>query len=73
MQSAAPKKWDLYEKSALPPSILLFFITVTFGGIATFLPLYTVQKNIPGIQWYFLLYALSLMLSENLCRAALRS
>lgn len=65
IQSPAPKKWDLYEKSALLPSILLFFITVTFGGIATFLPLYTVQKNIPGIQWYFLLYALSLMLTRT--------
>ncbi|MGJ7920056.1 MFS transporter [Neobacillus sp. LXY-4] len=59
------KKWDLFEKSALPPSILLFFITVTFGGIATFLPLYTVQKDIPGIQWYFLLYAIALMVSRT--------
>lgn len=58
-------KWDLFEKSALPPSILLFFITVTFGGIATFLPLYTVQKDIPGIQWYFLLYAIALMVSRT--------
>lgn len=59
------KKWDLYEKSALPPSILLFFITATFGGIASFLPLYTAQKGIEGIQWYFLLYAISLMLTRT--------
>ncbi|MCH1626669.1 MFS transporter [Fredinandcohnia quinoae] len=59
------KKWDLYEKSALPPSILLFFITATFGGIASFLPLYTAQKGIDGIQWYFLLYAISLMLTRT--------
>lgn len=38
-------KWDFYEKSALKPSALAFFITVTFGGIASFLPLYTVQKG----------------------------
>jgi MFS family permease len=59
------KKWDIYEKSALPPSFLMFFITVTFGGIASFLPLYTSEKGIQGLQWYFLLYALSLMLTRT--------
>jgi MFS family permease len=58
------KKWDFYEKSALPPSILLLFITVTFGGIASFLPLYTVEKGINGLEWYFLLYAIALMISR---------
>ncbi|PLT34597.1 MFS transporter [Bacillus sp. V5-8f] len=57
--------WDLYEKSALQPSILLFFITVTFGGIASFLPLYAAQKDVSGIQWYFLYFALALMLSRT--------
>lgn len=58
-------KWDLYEKSALQPSALLFLLTVTFGGIASFLPLYAAQKDIPGIQWYFLIYAAFLMLSRT--------
>ncbi len=58
-------KLDLYEKSALKPSMLVFFLTVTFGGIASFLPLYTAQKDIAGLQWYFLLYAISLMLSRT--------
>lgn len=57
-------KLDLYEKSAVKPSLLMFFITVTFGGIATFLPLYTAQKDIAGIQLYFLLYALALMVTR---------
>ncbi|MBS4189748.1 MFS transporter [Bacillus sp. FJAT-49705] len=64
-KSVPLKKWDFYEKSALPPSLLLFFITVTFGGIATFLPLYSVQEGVEGIQWYFLLYALALMVSRT--------
>lgn len=64
-ETAPHKKWDLYEKTALPPSILLFFLTVTFGGIASFLPLYTAQKGIEGIQWYFLLYAFALLLSRT--------
>ncbi|HEY4552222.1 MAG TPA: MFS transporter [Bacillaceae bacterium] len=63
-QTVQLKKWDFYEKAALPPSLLLFFITVTFGGIASFLPIYSAQKGISGIQWYFLLYALALMLTR---------
>ncbi|MEK3889379.1 MFS transporter [Bacillus sp. FSL K6-3431] len=59
------KKWDFYEKSAIQPSLLLFFITVTFGGIAAFLPIYSAQKGITGIHWYFLLYAIALMLSRT--------
>lgn len=64
-QELEKRKWDVYEKTALHPSFLLFFITVTFGGIASFLPLYTAQKGIAGIQWYFLIYALALMLSRT--------
>lgn len=58
------KRFDIYEKSALHPSLLIFFISVTFGGIATFLPLYTTEKGVSGIQWYFLLYALALMVTR---------
>ncbi|WP_270182170.1 MFS transporter [Alkalihalobacillus sp. CinArs1] len=56
------KKWDLFEKTALMPSILLFFITMVFGGIATFLPLYTTSLNIEGIELYFVVFAFSLMI-----------
>lgn len=59
------KKWDFYEKSALKPSWLMMFITVTFGGIATFLPLYAKENGVSGIQLYFLLYALALMLTRT--------
>lgn len=61
----AIKKWDVYEKSALQPSLLLFFITVTFGGITSFLPIYAAQRSIAGIEWYFLLYALALLISRT--------
>lgn len=58
-------KRDIFEKTAIPPSVLLMFITFTFGGIASFLPLYAAEKNITGIEWYFLIYALALMLSRT--------
>lgn len=59
------KKWDFYEKAALPPSLLLFFLTVAFGGIPSFLPLYSIQKGIEGIQWFFLLEAAAIMLTRT--------
>ncbi|AIF44766.1 MULTISPECIES: MFS transporter [Virgibacillus] len=58
-------KFDIFEKSAIQPSILLFFITVTFGGIASFLPLYAAQEHIDGIELYFLVYAAFLMISRT--------
>ncbi len=63
-KAVAIKKWDFYEKTALPPSLLMFFITVPFGGIASFLPIYSAQKGIGGLEWYFLLYAVALMLTR---------
>lgn len=57
-------RFDVIEKTAINPSVLLFFITLTFGGIATFLPLYAVEKSIAGIQFYFIAYALFLMISR---------
>ncbi|WP_212972154.1 MFS transporter [Bacillus sp. J14TS2] len=62
---AAVPKFDIFEKSAIQPSLLLFFITVSFGGIASFLPLYAAEKSIAGIEVYFLVYALFLMLSRT--------
>ncbi|MGM8366604.1 MFS transporter [Virgibacillus sp. W0181] len=58
-------KFDIFEKSAIEPAFLLFFITVTFGGIASFLPLYAAEKGIDGIELYFLCFAAFLMLSRT--------
>lgn len=57
-------KFDVFEKTAINPSILLFFITLTFGGIATFLPLYALEKSVEGIPLYFVVYAIFLMASR---------
>ncbi|WP_138419902.1 MFS transporter [Aquibacillus sediminis] len=58
-------KFDIFEKTAIQPALLLFFITTGFGGIASFLPLYTAQEGIGGIETYFLIYALFLMISRT--------
>ncbi|MDX8045503.1 MFS transporter [Gracilibacillus sp. S3-1-1] len=58
-------RFDVMEKSALRPSILLFFITFCFGGIASFLPLYTAEEGVAGIQIYFFVYAIFLMVTRT--------
>ncbi|CDQ38186.1 MULTISPECIES: MFS transporter [Virgibacillus] len=58
-------KFDIFEKTAIQPALLLFFITFTFGGIATFLPLHAAEKSIAGIESYFLVYAVFLMISRT--------
>jgi MFS family permease len=60
-----PARFDILEKTALQPSILLFFITATFGGIATFLPLHALERGVDGIASYFLVYAIFLMISRT--------
>lgn len=59
-------RFDIVERRAVPAASLLFFITVTFGGIATFLPVYTYQQGFDStyIQFYFVIYAAFLMLSR---------
>src|SRR5699024_4738281 len=39
-----------------------FFVTLTFGGITSYLPLYAAEKDIAGIELYFISYAAFLML-----------
>ncbi|WP_368901257.1 MFS transporter [Oceanobacillus oncorhynchi] len=57
-------RFDVLEKSALQPSILLFFITFAFGGIATFLPLHAQERGVEGIQIYFFIFAVFIMVSR---------
>src|SRR5699024_10748929 len=64
-EPSKPARFDVIEKTAIQPSILMFFITATFGGIATFLPLHAMEKNINGIEMYFLVYAVFLMISRT--------
>src|SRR5699024_12709092 len=50
-------KLDIFEKTALHPPLLLFFLAVTIGGIATFLSIHAMETNVTGIVTYLLVYA----------------
>lgn len=57
-------RFDILEKTAINPSIILLFVTLTFGGITTFLPLYAAEKSVGGIQLYFVFFALFVIFSR---------
>lgn len=51
----------LLETSSLPPAVIMFFITFTWGGVVSFLALYAMEIGIANIGIYFTIYALVLM------------
>lgn len=57
-------KGVILEKTAIPPSLVLFFITFTYGGIVSFLPLYADYREVKNIGVFFTVYALVLLLSR---------
>ncbi|MDF2558097.1 MAG: major facilitator superfamily 1 [Bacillales bacterium] len=59
----ANEKHHFFEKAVWKPSLLMFLITITFGGIASFLPRHAEQQgiDISQVKYYFVVYALALM------------
>ncbi len=55
------RKGVILEKSAIPPALVLFFITLTYGGIVTFLPSYAAYRGVGNIGIFFTVYALVLL------------
>ncbi len=54
------QKLKLVEKNALRPALTIFFVTMTYGAIVSFIALYAAQKGIVNIGIFFTVYALSL-------------
>jgi len=59
-----PVKGVILEKTAIPPALVLFFITLTYGGIITFLPSYADYRGVENIGVFFTVYALVLLFSR---------
>jgi MFS family permease len=59
-------KLSLIEKAALRPSLVVFFLTMTYGAIVAFLALYALQGGISNIGPFFTVYALALAVSRPL-------
>ena len=54
-------KGVILEKTAIPPALVLFFITLTYGGIVSFLPSYANYRGVENIGIFFTVYALVLL------------
>lgn len=59
-----PRKNFFFERSALKPSLVMFFITLSQGAVISFLPLYAYSKGIGNIGIYFTVSAVALMISR---------
>lgn len=55
---------NIFEKTAIPTSIVLVLLAATIGSLMTFVPLYAASKNINNIGMFFPVYALSLLLTR---------
>lgn len=60
VQGTEKKPISFFEKTVLPVAIVTFFLSLTFGGITTFLPLFAanIQVNAGA---FFLVYAVTLI------------
>ncbi len=59
--------FNLVEKAALRPTIVIFFITMTYGAVVAFIALYAAQRGILNIGSFFTIYALTLALARPVC------
>ena len=59
--------FNLIEKAALRPTIVVFFITMTYGAVVAFIALYAAQQGIGNIGSFFTIYALTLALARPIC------
>jgi MFS family permease len=57
------RKIELFEKSVLPITVSVFFLTVAYGGITAFVPLFADSIKVNSAA-FFLAYAASLALSR---------
>lgn len=64
MHEQPKAKAAFFDKSAIRPSIVIFFITVSYGTVVSFLPLYAAQEGIQNIGLFFTVYALALLISR---------
>lgn len=53
-----------YAKESILPSVIMIFITITYGAVVTFLAVYGKQKSVEGIGLFFTVYAVSMLVTR---------
>jgi len=54
----------LFEKAALRPSLVMFFITMTYGAVVAFIALYAGEQQVENIGLFFTVYAITLTVTR---------
>ncbi len=54
----------LYEKASIAPSLVMFFVTASYGAIVGFISLYALEQGIHNIGIFFTIYAASLLITR---------
>lgn len=60
-------KWEhliSIERGALPASLLMIFSSVSYGGIITFLTPFGLEKGLPNMQFFFMLFPCAVFVSR---------
>lgn len=58
------KKFELYEKSALPSACVIFFFACAIASVYAFVPMMTEERGISGTGWFFAVSAAGLLVSR---------
>jgi MFS family permease len=58
------EKMAPYERSAIRPSIIIFFVSASFGSITGFVSLYAVDRGVDNIGMFFMIYAVAVVVSR---------
>ncbi len=65
--SATGIRAKLFEKTALLPSGIMFFLAVVYGSVLSFIALYGAERGIANVGLFFSAMALAMLLSRTTC------
>lgn len=66
LETKAKTQGALFEPAAFLPSLMIFFCTMTYGSIVSFIALYAREQGITNIGPFFTVYALTIAISRPL-------
>ena len=58
------KEYKYFEPAAFLPSLVLVFVIMPFGAVVSFITLYSIERGIENIGFFFTIYALTLLFSR---------
>lgn len=65
-QQAANKKRMPFERSSLRPTVVMFFVSATYGAVISFISLYAMEEGIANIGVFFLVFAAAMLVTRPL-------